>query len=94
MKKLFKTIDEKLADIGLIKVEDNSYVVSYERRDERYGFTQVVDILHKASGHHNVQSYDRELFDDKNIGNTCVGLTCYEMKLLAKKMKEKGWTSK
>jgi hypothetical protein len=51
-------------------------------------------ILHKASGKHIVQSYDKELFDSKKIGNTCVGLTYYEMQLAQKKMKKLGYKSK
>ena len=94
MKKLFKTTDEKLADIGFVKVEDDGYVVVYERYDEKYDYTQVLNILHKASGRHIVSSYDKDLFDEKKIGNCSVGLTYYEMKLITKKMKEKGWTSK
>ncbi len=35
-----------------------------------------------------LQSYDPELGDSKGIGNTCVGLTGYEMKLFVKKMKQ------
>lgn len=94
MKKIFKSVDEKLADIGFVKVEDNGYVVTYERYDEKYNYTQVVGILHKASGRHIVSSYDKDLFDEKQIGNCAVGLTYYEMKLVLKKMKEKGWISK
>ena len=45
----------------------------------------------KKSGQHIVQSYDENLTDTKGIGNTCVGLTMYEMKLCIKKMKQKGW---
>ena len=41
----------------------------------------------KKSGRHILQSYDPDLGDDKGIGNTCVGLTGYEMKLFLKKMK-------
>lgn len=29
--------------------------------------------------------------DKKKIGNTCVGLTMYEMELCLKKMKKMGW---
>lgn len=36
-------------------------------------------------------NYDPDLFDSKNIGNTCVGLTYKETKLFLKKMKKKGW---
>ena len=52
---------------------------------------QKLDLLHKLSGRHIVQSYDPYLMDEQNIGNTCVGLTMYEMKLCIKKMKQMGW---
>ena len=94
MKKLFKTIDDKFNKIGFKKVRDDEYAATYERRDEEYDYTQVLDIRHKASGRHIVQSYDKELFDDKLIGNTCVGLTYYEMKLVLKKMRIKKWKSR
>ena len=93
-KKIFKTIDDKFKDIGFQKIQDDKYAATYERRNEEYGYTQVLDILHKASGNHIVQSYDKELFDEKRIGNTCVGLTYYEMKLAVKKMKKKKWKSR
>jgi hypothetical protein len=47
--------------------------------------------MHKESGEHIVQSYDRDLMDEKKIGNTCVGLTMYEIQLCIKKMKKMGW---
>lgn len=88
--KFFKTVDEKLNDIGFVKIEEDKYGVRYERKNSKYKFTQSVDILHKASGRHILQSYDSELIDQKKIGNTCVGLTGYEMKLFLKKMKKIG----
>lgn len=88
--KFFKTVDEKLNDIGFVKIEEDKYGVRYERKNRKYNFTQSVDILHKASGRHILQSYDSELIDQKKIGNTCVGLTGYEMKLFLKKMKKIG----
>jgi hypothetical protein len=88
--KFFKTVDEKLNDIGFVKIEEDKYGVRYERENSKYNFTQSVDILHKASGRHILQSYDSELIDQKKIGNTCVGLTGYEMKLFLKKMKKIG----
>lgn len=95
--KLFKTIDDKIADLGFRKVTDNQFVVLYERQNEgfnqekHYGYTHVVSIAHKRSGNHIIQSYDAYLFDNQHIGNTCVGLTYKEMKLFLKKMKKKGW---
>ena len=89
--KLFKNIDEKLEDIGFVKIKDDKYTVTYERKLVKYNYTQVLDICHKTSGKHIVQSYDKDLMDKKSIGNICVGLTYYEMKLIMKKMKQKGW---
>ena len=85
--KLFKTVDEKLAEIGFTKVEEDKYGCIYERKDKKYNFTQKVVISHKKSGRHILQSYDPDLADNNGIGNTCVGLTGYEMKLFLKKMK-------
>lgn len=89
-KKLFKTVDDKLSEIGFVKIQENKYGASYERQNTKYNFVQVVSLLHKASGKHIIQSYDKDLFDTKHIGNTCVGLTMYETKLFLKKMKQLG----
>ncbi|WP_346991388.1 hypothetical protein [Agathobacter rectalis] len=86
--KLFKSVDEKLKEIGFVKIEEDKYGVRYERKNSKYNFTQSVDILHKSSGKHILQSYDPDLMDEKKVGNTCVGLTGYEMKLFLKKMKQ------
>lgn len=90
MIKLFKNIDEKLAEIGFTKVEEDKYGCFYERKDKEYGYTQKIAILRKKSGRHILQSYDPKLFDDEGIGNTCVGLTGYEMKLFLKKNEKDG----
>ena len=92
--KLFKTVDEKLADIGFRKIKEDKYGVTYKRKDDEHSFVQTVDILHKASGRHLLQSYDAELTDQKMIGNTCVGLTGYEMKLFLRKMRKIGLYTK
>ena len=89
--KLFKTVDERFAEIGFVKIQENQYGADYERINTEYDFVQVVSLLHKASGKHIMQSYDKDLFDTKGIGNTCVGLTMYETKLFYKKMKQLGW---
>ena len=89
--KLFKTVDEKFEEIGFKKLDESKFGATYERIVSKYKFVQIVDILHKKSGRHIVQSYDLNLGDTKKIGNTCVGLTMYEMKLCLKKMKQMGW---
>lgn len=94
MIKLFKNVDEKLADIGFKKVEENKHLCEYNRENNEFGYIQKVVISYKKSGRHILQSYDPKLFDDEGIGNTCVGLTGYEMKLFLKKMKKMGLHSK
>lgn len=91
---LFKSIDEKIEEMGFKKVSEDKYGVVYERYNEKYKYTQCVSILHKASGRHILQSYDTELLDSKGIGNTCVGLSGYEMRLFYKKMKQMGYVTK
>lgn len=94
MFKIFKSVDEKLADIGFVKTREDKYGCEYEREDEKHNFTQKVTIVHKCSSRHILQSYDPDLIDNKKIGCTCVGLTGYEMKLFIKKMKQIGLYSK
>lgn len=91
--KMFKSIDEKLIEIGFMKISEDKYGVMYERVNEKYHYTQCVNLVHKESGKHIIQSYDKELMDEKKIGNTCVGLTYNEMKLFMRKMKKIGLAS-
>lgn len=88
--KLFKSIDEKFLEIGFVKVaewKDPTYA-RYQR--EVHGYTHTLYLGIKRTGLHLVQSYDENLMDSQGIGNTCVGLTMYEMKLCLKKMKQMG----
>lgn len=87
----FKSIDEKFAEIGLIKVKENEFGAGYERKT-KFGYTQCVDLVHKASGFHIIQSYEKGL--NKAGFNNCVGLTMYEARLCRKKMKQMGWKQK
>ena len=89
--KLFKSVDDKFKDLGFVKIRDDKYIVEYSRNNKEFNFVQRLDIVHKASGNHIVQSYDMDLMDKKSIGNTCVGLTYKELKLIIKKMRQKGW---
>ena len=83
--RLDRKIEKKL---GFKKIDEDQYCVVYERKDLEYGYTQRVDLLHKKSGKHILQSYDKDLADTYSIGNTCVGLTYQELKLFVKKMKQ------
>ena len=83
---LFKTTDQKLEELGFVKMRENSHGALYYKEHTTY--TQAVSLLRKAYGWSIMQSYDIHLFDSKGVGNTCVGLTYPEMKLFLKKMKE------
>ena len=85
--KFFKSVDEKLSDIGFVKTEENGSHVQYERKNIECDYTQIVFIGRKKSGEYILQSYDPNLMDQKKIGNTCVGLTAYELKLFSKKVR-------
>ena len=90
MIKLFKNVDEKLADIGFTKVKDDEYGVDYERTVDKYGFVHKVSIVRKKSGRHVLQSYDPNAYIGTCVGCADVGLTDYEAKLFIKKMKKIG----
>ena len=92
--KLFKTVDEKFAEIGFIKEKEDKYGAIYKRKVDKHNYTQTLSLLHKVSGNHLIQSYDANLMDEKKIGNICVSLTMYEAKLCIKKMKQMGWKVK
>ena len=82
-------IDNKLLKLKWIKVMDSDRSVIYERYDEDFDFTHVIEIEHKANGNHIVLSYQKDCNKD-NYNNT-VGLTFKEMKLLNKKIKKLHW---
>lgn len=85
--KLFKTIDERFAEIGFTKVRENQYSANYERKT-KHRYIQCLDLVRKASGMHIIQSYEKGV--NKDGFNNCVGLTMYEAKLCRKKMKQMG----
>lgn len=86
MIKLFKSVDEKLQDIGFYKIEENEYGVSYHRNIEKFNYIHRLDIMHKASGKHIIQSYQEGA---NSYGfNNGVGLEYLEMKLALKKYKQ------
>lgn len=91
--KLFKSIDDKFLEIGFIKIREDRFGAEYERYNKDYKYTQTLFLGHKNSGKHIVQSYDKDLMDEKISGNIGVGLTMHEMKLCLKKMKKMGWKS-
>lgn len=85
--KLFKSVDEKLSEIGFVKSGENKqFGATYERVNSEHNYVQCLDLLHKASGRHLIQSYQKDVNLDKF--NNSVGLSIYEAKLAVKKMKQ------
>lgn len=87
--KLFKNVDEKFKEIGFIKVEETKYGAYYERYIEEYKYTQCLVLLHKSSGIHIIQSYQKGI--NKDWFSNMIGLSMYETKLALKKMKQMGY---
>lgn len=87
--KLFKTVDQKLRDIGFVKIKEDNYGANYERLDERYGYVQCLSLVHKISGRHLIQSYQQDI--NQSGFYNMVGLTMDEAKLAIKKMKQMGF---
>lgn len=86
--KLFKTVDEKLADIGFIKDEESELCVNYKKNIDGYGYVQILEIQHKASGIHTIHSYEEGV--NKDGHNNSVGLSLYAAKLALKKARKMG----
>lgn len=86
--KIFKSIDDKIADLGFAVADKSEYGITYTRYNSDYGYTHKVAILHKKSGKHILQSYDADLSDSKGIGRVNVGLTYDELKVFMKKFRK------
>lgn len=84
--KLFKSIDEKFAEIGFEKIEENEYICEYKRWEPDFEYHHSIVIAKKANVRHIVHSCD----SDSPGKDVAVGLTGYEMKLIIKKMKQMG----
>lgn len=87
--KLFKSVDDKLKDLGFDKNDEDKYGVSYSRVisiNENNKYTHNLDILHKDNGNHIIQSYEEELNNDGF--NNMVGLAYKETKLAMKKYRQ------
>ena len=79
-------IDKKLKKMGFEKEYENKYGACFYRKNEKYSYVQNLEINHKRSGNHLINSYQKDL---NNEGfNNSVGLTYKEAKLAMKKYKQ------
>lgn len=87
---MFKNVDEKLKDLGFVKVEnENEYGACYMRNvpiDNDDSYIHRLDILHKVSGKHIIQSYQENVNSDGF--NNMVGLSYEVTKLAMKKYRQ------
>lgn len=84
--KLFKTVDEKLYDLGFKKIEEDPYSVIYARKNGVLSYTHYLDIFYRCNGIVSVQSYGRYIKSGEYYN--IVELTGEEVKLAYKKSKE------
>lgn len=88
--RLFKSVDNRLKELGFEKVEtEDKYGACYRRvvpinSDDSY--VHRLDIIHKANGKHLIQSYQEETNSDGF--NNMVGLTYEVTKLAMKKYRQ------
>jgi hypothetical protein len=83
--KLFKTIDDKIKDLGFIRIYNNeNFVVEYNRQNKQFNYTQEISLIRKTGRTPIIQSYQKD--NDK-----MVGLTTKECNLFLKKIKKMGW---
>lgn len=83
--KIFKTIDEKIKDLGFAKEEENKHGVTYVRYNSLFDYTQVVELGRKSNPNKKwlLHSYQQGVNVDGFNNN--VGLTAKEVKLFYKK---------
>lgn len=80
----FKSVDEKLNDIGFIKIIETSSMICYERENDKFGYIHCVDIYKK--GDFIIGSFQKEINSDGF--NNSVALTYPETKLFMKKYRQ------
>lgn len=86
--KFFKSVDEKLAEVGFIKDEESELCVNYKKNVKEYRYVQILEIQHKASGIHTIHSYEEGV--NKDGYNNSVGIPLYVAKLALKKARKMG----
>lgn len=85
---MFKNTDKRLEELGFKKIEEDKFGVCYSRfvstNDD--GYIHRLDIMHKASGRHLIQSYEEGV--NKDGFNNVVGLNYETTRLAMKKYRQ------
>lgn len=65
-------INKLMKKYGYFLVKENKYGIYYEKQ-EKQGYTHVICIVHKVSGKHILQSYDKNVL---NMNGNYINETC------------------
>lgn len=88
--KIFKNVDDRLKELGFLKMENETeYGVYYFRIvpiNSYDSYIHRLDIIHKNNGRHLIQSYEETTNSDGF--NNMVGLDYETMKLAMKKYRQ------
>jgi len=86
----FKSVNQKIKELGFEKNYESDLVVQFQRKDKQFDFIHGVDIVHKQTGNHIIQSYQKDSPCEKF--DYMVGITFDECKLFLKYAKKiKKW---
>ena len=83
--KWFKTLEQKISDLGFIKESESNLTVTYTRYNVQFKYMQVVELGRKSNPNKKwlLHSYQQGVNADGFNNN--VGLTAKEVKLFYKK---------
>lgn len=87
--KWFKTLEQKISDLGFIKEEETKLGVTYIRYNHQFKYTQVVELGHKSDPNKKWLLHSYQQGVNSEGFNNNVGLTAKEVKLFYKKGKKK-----
>ena len=79
-----KHFEKKIEKLGFEKVYESDLYVEFERYIKEYNYTQVLAFLHKATGNHLIQSFEKGTDD-------AVGISFKEMEICLQYAKKLGW---
>jgi hypothetical protein len=84
MIKIFKSIENKIKDLGFELVYKSNLVLQFERENKQFKYIQGVELIRKTNRIPIIQSYQKD-------NDTMVGLTIVECKLFLKLIKKLKW---
>lgn len=86
-----KSIENKLKELGFNKVYESDLVVQFERWDDQFKYTNGVDLVHKQSGKHLIQSFEKGKNTLNDLDSIMVGIEFKHLKLFMKYFKKLKW---